>query len=76
MQGFITLHRDGSDMAQSEMLRCNVCGTELSSPEVKVHASTTTHTEMKHKLEQDLEATKNGLYLNDTSVIVQWKESV
>ena len=76
MQGFITPHRDDSDMAQSELLRCNICGTELSSPEVKTHASTSTHTSKKLKLEQDLEATKHGQYVNDTSVIVQWKESV
>jgi hypothetical protein len=63
-------------MAQSEQLRCNICGLALISSEAKVHASTPSHVTLKKKLEHDLQAVKEESYANDSSVILQWKSSV
>jgi hypothetical protein len=61
---------------QSEQLRCNICGTEVTSIDAKSHASTPSHSSLKHKLEMELEAVRNGSYANDQSVVLQWKESI
>jgi hypothetical protein len=64
------------DMSQPEQLRCNICATKVSSIDAKSHASTPSHSSLKHRLEKELEAVRNGSYANDRSVILQWKQSV
>jgi hypothetical protein len=63
-------------MTQSEELRCNICGLALISSDAKVHASSPSHISLKQKLEHDLEAVRVEKYANDSSVILQWKNSV
>jgi hypothetical protein len=63
-------------MSQSEQLRCNICGKEVSSSDAKSHASSPSHSSLKQKLEMELEAVKNDSYANDQSVVLQWKESI
>lgn len=63
-------------MSQLEQLRCNICGLALSSSEAKVHASTSSHTSFKRKLEQDLETVRKEKYANDKSVVLQWENSI
>lgn len=63
-------------MTESEQLRCNICGLALDSSEAKVHSSSPTHVSLKQKLEHDLAAVKMEQYANDSSVILQWKNSI
>jgi len=63
-------------MSQTEQLRCNICGTKVSSQDAMMHSSTSTHGSFKHKLEKDLEAVRKGRYVNDKSIVLQWKDSI
>jgi hypothetical protein len=59
-----------------EQLRCNICGTTVGTSKAKEHASTSSHTLLKAKLEESLKAVRKEQYSNDRSVILQWSSSV
>jgi len=59
-----------------EQLKCNICGVTVSTSEAKQHALTSSHESKRSKLEQELSAVKKESYRNDSSVIVQWENSV
>jgi hypothetical protein len=63
-------------MHMEEQLRCNICGIVVSSSQAKHHTSTSSHTLLKSKLEEDLDSIKKESYNNDISVIIQWERSV
>jgi hypothetical protein len=59
-----------------EQLKCNICGITVSTSQAKQHASTSSHESQKSKLEQELKAVRKESYKNDSSVIVQWENSL
>ncbi|HKZ61749.1 MAG TPA: hypothetical protein VJZ68_04960 [Nitrososphaera sp.] len=59
-----------------ERLRCNICGVTVSSSQAKEHASTSSHESRRSELEQELKLVRKENYKNDSSVIVQWENSV
>lgn len=59
-----------------EQVRCNICNIVLSQNEAKDHASTPAHMEHKSKLEEDLKAVRSGQYKDDSSVVLEWQESI
>lgn len=76
LQCFISHILHQTSMSQAENLRCNICGLALTSLEAKTHSSTSSHTSLKRKLEQELESVRKGQYANDRSVILQWENSI
>lgn len=63
------------DMADDK-LRCNICGISVSSSQAKQHASSSTHESRRIELEQELKTIRKENYKNDSSVIVQWENSL
>jgi hypothetical protein len=59
-----------------EQLKCNICEVKVSSSQVKQHTSTSSHESRRSKLEQELKAVKKESYNNDSSVVVQWENSI
>lgn len=59
-----------------EQLRCNICEVAVSSSQAKQHASTSSHESRMSELEQELKAKRKEDYKNDSSVVVQWENSV
>lgn len=59
-----------------EQLRCNICQVTVSSSQAKQHASTPSHTSLRSKLEEELNAVKKESYKNDSSVVIQWEKSI
>lgn len=59
-----------------EQLRCNICGVAVSSSQAKQHASTSSHESRRSELEQELKTVRKESYKNDSSVIVQWENSI
>jgi hypothetical protein len=58
-----------------ETLRCNICNSDIDVAQVKDHAATKQHAELKSKLEQNLSKTKKKEYVNDVSIVLKWSES-
>jgi hypothetical protein len=63
-------------MANSEQLRCNICGVLVASEQASKHAATSSHSLLKSKLAGDLEEVANSPYEGDSSVIQRWKDSL
>jgi hypothetical protein len=63
-------------MASAEQLRCNICGMLLASAQVSKHAATSSHASLKSKLVDDLGKVGKARYEADSSVILQWKDSL
>lgn len=59
-----------------EQLRCNICEVAVSSSQAKQHVSTSSHESRRSELEQELKAVRKENYKNDSSVVVQWENSV
>jgi hypothetical protein len=59
-----------------EQLRCNICGVAVGASQAKQHASTSSHESKKSELERELKAVRKESYKNDSSVIVQWENSI
>jgi len=59
-----------------EQLRCNICEVAVSSSQAKQHAATSSHESRMSELEQELKAKRKEDYKNDSSVVVQWENSV
>jgi hypothetical protein len=59
-----------------EQLRCNICEIAVGASQAKQHASTFSHESRRSKLEQELKAVRKESYNNDSSVVVQWENSV
>jgi hypothetical protein len=63
-------------MSKNDALRCNICGLSVLSSEAASHASSSSHTLLKKKLEKELLAKKEEQYSFDSSVILRWLSSV
>jgi hypothetical protein len=59
-----------------EELRCNVCGVVVSAEHAIQHAATSSHESYRSQLEQQLNAVKKESYMNDSSVIGRWQNSL
>jgi hypothetical protein len=59
-----------------EHIKCNICNIMIKANQAIQHVSTFSHTASKSKLEEDLDAIKEELYNNDSSVIIRWQRSI
>lgn len=59
-----------------EQLRCNICEIVVGASQARQHASTPSHESRRSELEQELKAVSKESYNNDSSVVVQWENSV
>ncbi len=53
---------------------CNICESEVDIVQANDHAATKRHTELKSKLEHELNKARKKEYANDVSVVLQWSE--
>jgi hypothetical protein len=75
-EGFIAGRTDFQVMGDVEQLRCNICDMLLTSAQVSKHAATSSHSSLKSKLVGDLEKVGMARYEADSSVILQWTDSL
>jgi len=63
-------------MMVEEQLRCNICDVAVSASQAKLHTSTSSHESRRAELEQELKAVRKESYMNDSSIIVKWENSL
>lgn len=61
---------------QDEQLRCNICEVAVGSSQARHHASTSSHESRRSELEVQLKDLRKENYRDDSSVIVQWENSI
>ncbi len=61
---------------QDELLRCNICEVAVGSSQARHHSSTSSHESRRSELEVQLKDLRKENYRDDSSVIVQWENSI